>query len=260
MRGLVFVLMLGMAGCSTSGAMTDKVDPSYQEAMEMGRSAYEQGHFDVALHQYRQALDRAVLRDDVTAIHDAGFNLATVALAAHQPQTALRTLEQAEAALGVRGSRSEVDFALVRAASWLRLGRPAEALTEARWLQGKAVQPADRVHGAYLAGLAADDLGHTPALSEARRVACVQPEGREQVLNCHDLSVRMSLVSGQAAQALPDAEVLAADRRADLDYDGMRRALQLAVRAAQRLGRTEDARLLSVRLEQSAAMERKNRS
>ena len=116
------LVVLTLGGCSSSTATKGpKPDQPYEDAMDTGKAVYGIGQASQAEAQYRTAMDRALMRDDAVAIHEAGFNLATVLLAQDKPQKALQSLGETETALSLRNVSDTSDLAVIRAAALYRL-------------------------------------------------------------------------------------------------------------------------------------------
>lgn len=115
-------------------------DSTLSQDMDTGRDAVGLDRLAVAEQQYRAAGERAVARDDVTAIGDAGYNLATVQLDENKPQDALATITSTRAALALRGQTTDdTGLDLVQAGALHRLGREAEAAKQAALLQARRI-------------------------------------------------------------------------------------------------------------------------
>lgn len=241
-----------LAGCSPGGG-TARSDQAYRDAMETGASEVALGHPAQAAVQYRRALDRAILRDDAAQIHDSGFNLATAALQDGRPGDALAALDEADRALGLRGrtetSAERADLSLVRAAALYSRGDAAGgdrargdlargdlggAESAAAAAMG-AADPAVSARAAYLLGLCAFDRGDAAQLSAmlGKLAPSRDPVIRTDAL---DLSARVSLLKNQPEVALSEERSVIDGRRDEGDYNGMRRALLLAARAAAQAG------------------------
>ncbi|EFG85094.1 hypothetical protein GXY_05726, partial [Novacetimonas hansenii ATCC 23769] len=117
-------MVLVLAGCGGGGKVAAPTDGILSQDMETGRDAVDLGRLSVAEGQYRAAGVRALARDDVAAIGDAGYNLAVVQLDENRPQDALTTIASTRAALSVRGAQSDdTGLDLVQAGALYRLDR-----------------------------------------------------------------------------------------------------------------------------------------
>ncbi|EHH69429.1 hypothetical protein [Gluconobacter morbifer] len=229
-----------LAGCSSAGGSHGpKPDQSYDDAMDTARSVYDSGQITQAEAQYRSAYDRALLRDDVDQIHEAGFNLATVLLNENQPRRALIILGKVESAMMARHRADLGDLRVVEAAALYRLGDISGAQQK---VQGE-VQSADtgiRERALYLTGLCASDLRQGDVLSQAVTQLGLSPEKGART-DRDELLARLDLLRGHPVEALGLAETVVDRRRDRLDYRGMRRALLLAAQSADAAGQSQQA-------------------
>lgn len=235
MKRWALLSVLGLAACASHPVTGPLPDEAYQTAMSTGKSAFDLGHPEEATRQYQQAFRRALLRDDAAALHDAGFNLATAQLEQQKAGPALQTLDQVRAALSLRQQGEAKDLAMLRSAVLLRLGRTAEALSAARVAQTSDIS-ADRVRAGYLAGRAAFVLKNQGIVAQEAAALCAVKSPDQNNVDCLDLRVRQGLLQGQGGAILPQALVLAGQRRDAHDYAGMRDALSLAAEAAMQAG------------------------
>ncbi|GBR53003.1 hypothetical protein AA106555_1128 [Neokomagataea thailandica NBRC 106555] len=251
MKYWMLTALMCLAGCSAHSVERSKPDEAYQSSMATGRSAFELGHPEEAERQYKRAFERALLRDDAQALHDAGFNLATAQLEQQHTNDVQKTLDRVQAALSLRGEPEVGDLKLIRSAAFLRQNLPSNALRQAREAQAE-VSSADRTQAAYLIGRAAFDLRDGATLSEAVISSCKGAESALPSADCTELKARQALLSGQAGEALKLALVVVGQRRDARDYVSMREALALAASSAMRDGRGQEAASLRARLHDSA--------
>lgn len=236
------LMVLTLGGCSSTATKGSKPDQPYEDAMETGKSVYEIGQATQAEAQYRTAMGRALMRDDAGAIHEAGFNLATVLLAEDEPQKALKSLAETEAALSLRGVADTSDLAVIRAAALYRLHDTVFASQAV----GRALQSPDpgiRERALYLSGLIAADLRQDNVLAQRVNDLAVFRETVAQV-DRQELTARLNLLRGQPELAYSAALLVVKSRRDALDYRGMRRALTLAADAAEASGHQPQAMAL----------------
>jgi tetratricopeptide (TPR) repeat protein len=212
-RRITVVLIL-LAGCSSAPKATPQ-DATLIRLGHAGDIAYNLERPEQAAEQYRAALARARMRDDATAIADAGFNLATAELRAGQPQTAMRTAADMRAELARRGI-VDPDFDLISATALFRLHNLAAADQTAASLTGGR-DPALANAAWFLRGLIADERGDPAGLGRA--VASMTPTADPA-----DVAELRSRLTQDRSLALHAADL----RRDRLDYRGMARALALA--------------------------------
>lgn len=240
--GCAALTVLTLGGCSSSVTKGSKPDQPYEDAMDTGKSVFGIGQDTQAEAQYRIAMDRALMRDDATAIHEAGFNLATVLLAEDEPQKALQSLGETETALSLRGVADTSDLAVIRAAALYRLHDTVFASQAV----ARALQSPDmgiRERALYLSGLIAADLRQDTVLAQRVNDLAGLREASAQV-DQQELAARLNLLRGQPELASSEALSVVKNRRDALDYRGMRSALSLAADAADAAGHQRQAAVL----------------
>ncbi|RFD21000.1 hypothetical protein DY926_03205 [Komagataeibacter melaceti] len=249
-------LLLALAGCGGGAQKADSpTDTTLSQDMDTAGEAVGMDRLAVAEQQYRAAGERALARDDVTAIGDSGYNLATVQLDANKPQDALATITATRAALAVRGqSGDDSGLDLVQAGALHRLGREAEAATAAARAAG--AQDSDIAEkGQFIRGLIADDSGDQATLASvaayfATLTGRVPPSWSA---DAKEIAARNLLATnGDARTAWQDALQAVTIRRHQVAYRDMARALGVAARAADRAGDGQAALQLYARASQSA--------
>ncbi|GLQ64527.1 hypothetical protein NKW55_01505 [Gluconobacter kondonii] len=246
------LVVLTLGGCSSSTATKGaKPDQPYEDAMDTGKAVYGIGQASQAEAQYRTAMDRALMRDDAVAIHEAGFNLATVLLAQDKPQKALQSLGETETALSLRNVSDTSDLAVIRAAALYRLHDTVFASQAVQ----RALQSSDRgirERALYLSGLIAADQKQSAALRQ-RANDLATFHDNEATIDRQELLARLHLSQGQPELASNEALSVVKSRRDALDYRGMRQALTLAADAAEAAGHSRQAEAL--RQQESASRE-----
>jgi hypothetical protein len=206
-----------------------------------------------ATQQYRNALQRAEMRDDLPAISDYSYNLAVAELAANDPAAALKTLRGLRAELARRGEPGFAALDLLEATALYRTGARAQAATLSQAIERTGVQP-EAGQAAFLLGLIADDQNDAAGLAAAAQSIGhpATDTGRADAL---ELSARLSRRQDDAAAAQHSAEEAAAIRRDLHDYRGIARALSVAAAAAQQVGATSAAASFYLRAGRSAAVQ-----
>ncbi|MCP1243113.1 hypothetical protein GOB86_01860 [Acetobacter lambici] len=258
MRRLTHMLVLAapllLAGCGASQSKpTAQDDAAWDQAMLAGRDSFELGRYTVAVSQYRKAANLALVRDDGTAVAEAGYDLAVSQLAANAPAQALQTTQATRQAVQLRGAQDMTSLDLVEAASHYRLGHYAQAVASA----GHAMQSSDTAlaaRAALVMGLAADAQGDQSGLQTAATYlnSLKQPLSLTQQADRAEIQARM-LGRSNPALAEQQAEEAADLRQSEGSYHDMARALALAARIAASQGDQAKAHALWARAAQSAA-------
>jgi tetratricopeptide (TPR) repeat protein len=257
-RRIVPALIWMMVGCSSAPPPAPPADVQMEQAGRAGKAALSLDRPREAVQQFRNALHRAELRDDLGAIADYGYDLAVAQLSDNQPEAALATARMVRAELARRNAAGFPAFALLEATALYRIGSRSEADALAASLEPSSDRQV-AASACFLRGLIADDEANAAALEAALR--CLgQPAtdvGRADAL---ELSARLSLRRGDSAAAETAAERAADVRREGRDYRGMARALALAAAAAQQRGSTAAAASLYVQAGRTAAVQGDNPS
>jgi len=243
--------MTGLTGCGgKSGKDVARSDQDYLNAMEVGRDSFDLTHADQAKTQFENAYGRALLRDDVLAIRDAGYNLAVAKLAMGNASATLDTVHRVHADMALRGDVSSPALDLVAMAAYCRLGENAQAVALARGI--RTDDPALLERRAFLTGIAADGLGDAGLLASSLNAMPVSPRPpRLEQADRAELESRLALRQGRYDQAESQAIAATNLRRDMLDYRGMARALDIASRAAKAAGKDNQAAAYSERATQS---------
>jgi hypothetical protein len=202
----------------TSCASPPKGPPEDQALARLGHAgdiAFNLEKPGQAAEQYQSALDRARVRDDPSAIADAGFNLAVAQLRAGDTARAQQTAADLQAELARRGF-TDPAFGLITATALYRQNDPVAADGAAAGLTNEK-DPALANAAWFLRGLIADQRGDQAALQRA--LASLTPSA--DPADHAELQARLDRDAGQALHA---ADL----RRNELDYRGMARTLALA--------------------------------
>ncbi|MFT8418245.1 MAG: hypothetical protein ABF636_05340 [Acetobacter sp.] len=258
MRRLTHMLVLAtplvLAGCGASQTKPTALDDAaWDQAMTAGRDSFDLGRYTVAVSQYRKAANLALVRDDGTAVAEAGYDLAVSQLAANTPADALQTTQATRQAVQLRGGAEQFSLDLVEAASHYRLGHFAQAIP----LAAHAMLSPDTsvaARAALVMGLAADAQGDQTALRNAASYlsGLKAPLSATQQADRAEIQARM-LRQSNPALALQQAEEAAGLCQDEGAYHDMARALALAARIAASQGDQAKAHVLWARAAQSAA-------
>jgi hypothetical protein len=230
------LLAAGLAACASppSGPPSDRALDQFVHA---GGNAYDLERPEQAVTEYRAALNRARMRDDASAIADAGFDLAAAQLRAGDAPGAIATAREVQQELARRG-RGDPGLDLIVATALFRQNDTAAAdRLAAQLTAGGDAAVADAAW--FLRGLIADSRGDRAMLANALAALSPAAEPADRM----ELQARLN---HDSALALDAADL----RREQLDYRGMARALALA---AQFTGNAAFAADLYLRAGRSAA-------
>jgi hypothetical protein len=238
---LLVVVGLGLSGCGMLGGLfgggTQEPKAAADEQLESARRnaalAFEQGRFDQAQQLYRQALDRAMTRDDGILIGDIGYNLAVTELRRGADAASLAMAQASASELRRRGLPIFAELLLVEAAAFYRLEQIPAAEVAAASVAAGDDNAARRAR--FLLGLIAADRGDGAAL--ALQIAALgEPSTSEWRADRAELEGRAAALRGDPDAAIPAFAAAAEFRREALDYPSMARALAAAGEAAGRRG------------------------
>ncbi|HMK67894.1 MAG TPA: hypothetical protein VK433_05050 [Stellaceae bacterium] len=204
-----------------------------QQAARAGQADLTLGRPHEAVDQYRRALQRAEMRDDLSEIVDYGYDLAIALLDDNRPEEALKTVRGINAELVRRNAQSPPSFTLIEAVALYRIGSRTDADRLAASIEYSS-EPDIATRACFLRGLIADDRSDLAGLEEASR--CLAAAGSAGSTDSQELSARISLERGDAKAAETAARDVADRRRESRDYRGMARALALAGAAASKSG------------------------
>ncbi len=239
-----------LSGCSSGPGEWE--DQRYATRMDAADSVFSLGYIQQARQHYADALERAFLIDDVQAIHDAGFNLATSELRLKDYQASLETLRRVSEALMVRGwtGGRQADLHLVRASVFYAQTYWQHAGDEAKLAR---ISPDDRIRfSAYaLGGLAAAAQLDRAGLEEAITALAPSRNDKDQA-NLKELLTLRLILNRDWQPAAESAEGLVKIRREDMDYEAMRRALLLEAKALRAMGNEQAAGRVMQRFRDSA--------
>ncbi|MFC1882724.1 tetratricopeptide repeat protein [Thermodesulfobacteriota bacterium] len=239
---ILFLLAAGGCGSARVVPKSAGVDENLIRLNRSARIAYDNGQLEQAANLYRQALDRAYLRDDRQAVVDAQYNLAVCMLGLRSYDNALERVHQARNEL-VRGEQSiTADILLLEAAILFRTGKPDKA-----WqITDQILSASERTPGAveskthFLRGLIADQRGDTGQLG--REIdALTKSDNPGRQAEREELTGRLARAEGNWEAAIKAFDLTVRLQRENLNYGEMSRALALAADACQRAGKPSEA-------------------
>ncbi len=236
----LLALGLVLSGCGLPGGWgggarepVARVDEQLEALRRNAALAFGQGRFDQARQLYRQALDRARIRDDGPAIGDVGYDLAVTELRRGEDAASLAVARATRAELVRRGLPVFAELHLVEAAALYRLERLEAAESAAIAIAGSGDAGARRAR--FLLGLVAADRGDLAAL-DARIASLGAPSDAEWQADRAELEGRAAALRGDDGAAIRHLVAASEWRRETLDYPGMARALGAAGAVAGRGG------------------------
>ena len=254
---VLMVLVLMAAGCSSSRGVPKRsgVDENSTRLNRSARIAYDNGQLEQAANLYRQALNRAYLRDDRKAVVDAQYNLAVCMLGLRSYDRALVWVQRAQNELLRGGQNVPTDILLLEAVALFRTGKLDDAWLISDQILVASEKPPVTVEGKthFLRGLIADQRGDTAQLGlEIDALATSNdPGGADR----DELSGRMARAEGHWEAAVEAFDQTARLRREDHDYGEMAHALALAADACEQAGKPARAATRYLRAGRSAAQQ-----
>jgi len=259
---LVTILWLFAAGGCGSSRGVQKgpgADENLARLNRAARIAYDNGQLEQAANLYRQALDRAYLRDDRQAIVDAHYNLAVCLLGLRSYDQALARVYDAQRELARADQSIPGDILLLEATILFRTAEPDEAweitdrILSASERSTAAV--ANKAH--YLRGLISDQRGDTAQLGREFN-ALEKSAGPGVRADREELAGRLAVSEGHWEAAIEAFDRTVRLRREKLDYVEMAQALALAADACRRAGNYSAAATRYFRAGRSAVQQNNN--
>ena len=258
---ILVVLLITAGGCGSSRVVQkgSGVDENLTRLNNSARISYDNGRLEQAANLYRQALNRAYLRDDRMAIVDAQYNLAVCNLGLRSYDKALVWVHQAQNEL-VRGEESvTTDILLLKATILYRTGKLDDAWQITDQILSPSNQPAEAVESKthFLRGLIADKRGDTNQLrKEINALNSFSASGLKADLE--ELNGRLAMAENNWDAAIQAFDSSARRRREKLDYRKMAQALALAAGACDQAGKPSNASKRYFRAGRSAARQGNN--
>ncbi len=252
---VLMVCLLMVEGCGPSRNVSERSQDD-ETAMRLNRSAriaYDNGQLEQAANLYRQALNRAYLRDDHKAVIDAQYNLAVCMLGLRSYDRALVWVHLAQNELVRSGQRVTTDILLLEAVILLRTDQPDEAWQISDRIltapEGNPAMVASKTH--FLRGLIAEQRGDIDQLD--REIEALDESDTSGTrADRLELRGRRAKAAGDWEAATDAFDQTARLRREERDYAEMTHALALAADACQRAGKPSAAATRYLRAGRSA--------
>ena len=255
---ILAVLLITAGGCGSSRVVHKGpgVDENLARLNRSARIAFDNGQLEQAANLYRQALNRAYLRDDRKAVVDAQYNLAVCMLGLRSYDKALERVHQAQNEL-VRNEESvTADILLLEAAILFRTGKLDKAWQITDQILLASERPPGTVESKthFLRGLIADQRGDTDQLGrEIDALAKSADHGRRA--DREELTGRLAMAEGNWEAAIEAFDHTARLRSEGFDYRELAQALALAADACDRAGKPSGAATRYFRAGRSAALQ-----
>ena len=253
---MIFLFIAQGCGSSRVAPKPSEYDEAAIRLNQSAQIAYDSGQLELAANLYRQALDRAYLRDDHKAIIDAQYNLAVCMLGLRAYDQALAWVYRAQNELLRSGQSVTADVLLLEAVILFRTGKPDKAwrITD-QILSAPGLAPvtvAGKTH--FLRGLIADQRGDSDQLGREIEVLArsIDTGGRA---DHEELTGRLARAAGNWPAAIEAFDETARLRRQDRDYHEMAQALALAADACRQDGHPKRAAVRYLRAGRSAAQQ-----
>jgi len=255
---LMAVAMLAVGGCGS--APPKQAGPAIDQDLERfnraARLAFDRGRHQQAADFYRQALDRAYVRDDIQAILDAQYNLAFCLMNLQSYEAALGVVRNAKTEMARAGRGHSVDFLLLEATIFYRSGNSAEAWKITDKILSTRTQDASAITSKtyFLRGLIASRQGDIDQL-RAAIAALGQPEDLRLRADRRELVGLLAMTEHNWDAAIEAFDGATELRREALDYRAMVRILALAGKACEEAGRAKAASIRYLRAGRSAVLQ-----
>jgi tetratricopeptide (TPR) repeat protein len=258
----VVIIIVGGVGCSSSPIEQRRaeVDEEFERINRAARTAFDHGRFRQAADLYNQALERAYVLDDVTAIVDSQYNLAVCLVRLHDYDQALEQVNQSRAELTRAGRDIPADILLLEATTFYRMGKLDDAwqLTDTILLDPDRLTEAIQSKTHFLRGLIA---GEWDDINQLRQeiLSLGTPSTAGLQADREELVGRLALSQNNWNGAIEAFDKTAEYRRDDLDYGEMVNALALAAWACEQAGKLSEASKRYLRAGRSAARQGESR-
>ena len=258
----VVIILVSGVGCSSSPTEQSRaeVDEEFERMNRGARTAFDHGRFRQAADLYNQALERAYVLDDVTAIADSQYNLAVCLVRLHDYVQALEQVNQSMAELTRAGRSIPADILLLEATTVYRMGKLDDAwqLTDTILLDPSRLSEAIQSKTHFLRGLIA---GEWDDINQLRQeiVSLGTPSAAGLRADRQELVGRLAMAQSNWHDAIEAFDRTAEYRRDDFDYSEMVNALALAAWACEQAGKLSEASKRYLRAGRSAARQGESR-
>ncbi len=234
-RTCIALLAIFTIGCSSQQAVPEiKLDKVLEKSNRAAQQAFAKSQFNQAATLYRQALERAYLRDNLTEIVDAQYNLAICLLILQSYQPALALISQAKVELFLAEQPISADLQLLEATVFYRYGKPDDAWQITNNILSSTLENASiqsKTH--FLRGLIASKRGDTDQLRIAV-TALGMPTEPKLLADREELFGYLAMANQNWNAAIKAFDVATPLRRDMLDYRGMVLVLAKAGEAAEK--------------------------
>ncbi len=248
---LITVITIFGTSCGSKQVKEETVDEILEKTNHAARQAFEKEDIDQAATLYRQALDRAYLRDDAMAIADAQYNLAVCLMILQSYEEALVLVNQT-----LRAKQPiSADLLFLKATLFYRQKKSNEAwkITE-KILSSAPKKFLIQIPTHFLRGLIASERGNIAQLNEAI-AALGQPTQPNLRADREELLGHLGMAEKNWQAAIKAFDAATTLRREILDYRGMVLTLAKAGEACEKEGQLVAASRRYLRAGQSAALQ-----
>jgi len=252
---LLSIILVVSYGCGSQQKAVPglPVDRDLERINRAARTAFGNGRIPQAADLYRQALEKALLRDDLTAATNARYNLAVCLTWLQSDQEALEQVIQALEELSRAGQPLPNDILLLEATLFYRRDELEKAWQITEDILKSSGQTSSHLLGKvhFLRGLIASDRSDAVTLNQEIG-ALGKPTSAELRADQQELIGNLSLAERDWDKAALAFDEAAALRRQTLDYRGMVKMLAKAGEACEQTGRLVQAARRFLRAGQSA--------
>jgi len=254
---LVVAGLIGSPGCSLHDPAPRKVqgDPQLELLNKTARLAFEKADYAGAVDIYQRTLKQALIRDELTEIVDARFNLAVSQLKLEDLAGARAQLEAAKNEFSLASLEVPQSFDLLEATLLYLEGKPAEAWSVTEGILAAADRTTPDVLGRtyYLRGRIASDRGETAGI-RAAITAMGKPGDARLLADLEELTGRLAFSEQRWAAAVSALDRAAEQQRRLLDYHAMSSTLALSGLAYENIGDFAQAAYRYLQAGRSAAL------
>jgi tetratricopeptide (TPR) repeat protein len=250
------ILVFGGCGSSAQVQKAPVIDEDLERFNRAAQQAFENGRLQQAASFYRNALERAYIRDDFKAVLDAQYNMAICLINLQSYVEAFEVIQQAKAEMAMAGHSREADFLLLEA-TVLRLREDLDAAWKITdQILASTPRASSIVQGKtyFLRGLIASQQGNTERLRETI-ISMGQPNSPVLRADRHELLGHLAMAEQNWEEAIQAFEAATDLRRESRDYRGMVKALALAAEASEKAGHADKASVRYLRAGRSAALQ-----